>query len=257
MSFVESILLSFFQSGCFLFHFLAQLSWRNSSTMFNKCGERGHIFLLIDLRGNHLACVCMLKHLVVSDSLQPLDCSLPGSSVHGILQARILEWVAMTSSKGSSQPWDQTWFLHCRKILYFLRSKFFTPGKPTSSIFLSPSPPKKNKKQTTKTKTSFPSLLLGKSLSYWERTKYIYITKILRLTSSLLQSQYLLTTHFPLLYYVDALQDTWVRFLGSEDPLKKGMATHSSILAWRIPLDKGTWQATVHGIAKNRTQLSN
>ena len=175
----------------------------------------------------------------------------------GILQARILEWVAMPSSRGSSQPRDQTWFLHCRKILYFLRSKFFTPGKPTSSIFLSPSPPKKNKKQTTKTKTSFPSLLLGKSLSYWERTKYIYITKILRLTSSLLQSQYLLTTHFPLLYYVDALQDTWVRFLGSEDPLKKGMATHSSILAWRIPLDKGTWQATVHGIAKNRTQLSN
>ena len=109
MSFVESILLSFFQSGCFLFHFLAQLSWRNSSTMFNKRGERGHIFLLIDLRGNHLACVCMLKHLVVSDSLQPLDCSLPGSSVHGICQARILEWVAMPFSRESSSPgyWTQ------------------------------------------------------------------------------------------------------------------------------------------------------
>ena len=38
----------------------------------------------------------------------PLDCSLPGSSVHGILQARILEWVAMPSSRGSSQPRDQT-----------------------------------------------------------------------------------------------------------------------------------------------------
>ena len=36
----------------------------------------------------------------------PMDCSLPGSSVHGILQARILEWVAMPSSKGSSQPRD-------------------------------------------------------------------------------------------------------------------------------------------------------
>ena len=43
-------------------------------------------------------------HSVVSNSLQPHDCSLPGSSVHGILQARILEWVAVPSSKGSSQP---------------------------------------------------------------------------------------------------------------------------------------------------------
>ena len=103
MSFVERILLSFFQSGCFLFHFLAQLSWRNSSTMFNKCCERGHTFLVIDLRGNHLVCVCMLRHLVISDSLQPLDCSLPVSSVHEISQARILEWVAISSSMGSSR----------------------------------------------------------------------------------------------------------------------------------------------------------
>ena len=39
----------------------------------------------------------------------PMDCSLPGSSVHGILQARILEWVAISFSKGSSQPRDRTW----------------------------------------------------------------------------------------------------------------------------------------------------
>ena len=38
----------------------------------------------------------------------PMDCSLPGSSVHGILQARILEWVAMSFSRGSSQPMDGT-----------------------------------------------------------------------------------------------------------------------------------------------------
>ena len=38
----------------------------------------------------------------------PMDCSPPGSSVRGILQARILEWVAMPSSRGSSQPRDQT-----------------------------------------------------------------------------------------------------------------------------------------------------
>ena len=38
----------------------------------------------------------------------PTDCSPPGSSVHGILQARMLEWVAMPSSRGSSRPWDRT-----------------------------------------------------------------------------------------------------------------------------------------------------
>ena len=36
-----------------------------------------------------------------------------------------------------------------------------------------------------------------------------------------------------------ALQETWVRSLGWEDPLEEGMATHSRILAWRIPMDKG------------------
>ena len=49
----------------------------------------------------------------------PMDCSLPGSSVHGISQARILEWVAISFSRGSSQPKDWTW-ISCigRWILY-------------------------------------------------------------------------------------------------------------------------------------------
>ena len=42
------------------------------------------------------------------DSSDPMDCSLPGSSVHGISQARILEWVAISFSKGSSLPRDRT-----------------------------------------------------------------------------------------------------------------------------------------------------
>ena len=44
-----------------------------------------------------------------------------------------------------------------------------------------------------------------------------------------------------------AIQETWVQSLGQEDPLEEGMATHSSILAWRIPMDRGAWWATVHG----------
>ena len=45
--------------------------------------------------------------------------------------------------------------------------------------------------------------------------------------------------------------ETWVQSLIWEDPLEEGMATHSSVFAWRIPMDRGAWQATVHGVAKN------
>ena len=45
-------------------------------------------------------------------TLRPVDCSPPGSSVHGILQARILEWVAISFSRGSSQPRDRSWVTH-------------------------------------------------------------------------------------------------------------------------------------------------
>ena len=48
-----------------------------------------------------------------------------------------------------------------------------------------------------------------------------------------------------------AMWETWVRPLGWEDPLEEGMATHSSILAWRIPMDKGAWHLGVHGVAKS------
>ena len=48
----------------------------------------------------------------------PMDCSLPGSSIHGIFQARVLEWVAISFSRGSSQPREWTWVLpHCRQML--------------------------------------------------------------------------------------------------------------------------------------------
>ena len=42
-----------------------------------------------------------------------------------------------------------------------------------------------------------------------------------------------------------AMWETWVQFLGWEDPLEEGMVTHSSILAWRIPMDRGTWRVIV------------
>ena len=69
-------------------------------------------------------CVCSGVQLCLT-LCDPVDCSPPGFSVHGILQARILEWVAIFSSRGSSWPWDWT-HVSCTA------GRFFTtepPGK--------------------------------------------------------------------------------------------------------------------------------
>ena len=64
-------------------------------------------------------CVCVLVTQSCRTLCEPMDCSPPGSSVHGILQASILEWVAIHFSRGSSQPGDQT-------QVSFIASRFFT-----------------------------------------------------------------------------------------------------------------------------------
>ena len=66
-------------------------------------------------------CVCVLISQLCLTLCDPMDCSPPGSSVHGILQARILEWVAIPFSRGSSRPRDQTW-VSCPA------GRFFTTG---------------------------------------------------------------------------------------------------------------------------------
>ena len=70
----------------------------------------------------------------------------------------------------------------------------------------------------------------------------------------------ILPTGFPcvaqLVKNLPAMQEIWLRSLGQEDPLVKGLATYSSILAWRIPMDRRAWWATVPGVAKSQTRLS-
>ena len=71
-------------------------------------------FLLIQIKNKYSISFTSkkVKVLVAQSCLilcDPMDCSSPGFSVHGILQARILEWVAIPFSRGSSQPRDQTW----------------------------------------------------------------------------------------------------------------------------------------------------
>ena len=56
--------------------------------------------------------------------------------------------------------------------------------------------------------------------------------------------------------HVPAMRETWVQSLDWEDPLEEDMATHSGILAWRFPMDRRAWRATVHGVTKTQIQLS-
>ena len=53
-----------------------------------------------------------------------------------------------------------------------------------------------------------------------------------------------------------AMWETWVCSLGWGEPLEDSVATHSSILAWRVPMDREAWQATVRGVSKSQTRLS-
>ena len=89
--------------------------------------------------------------------------------------------------------------------------------------------------------------LLGNS---WERTffrKEVPLVKLITIKKSLVAQT----------VKNRAKQETWVRSLGWEDPLEEGIATHPSILAWRIPMDRGAWWATVRGVRKSQTQLGN
>ena len=130
----------------------------------------------------------------------PMDCSPPGSSVHGILQARILEWVASSFSRGASWPRD-------RNCVSYVSCSYF-------------------------------SVLIWTSLEAQTAKN------------------------------LPAIQETQVWSLGWEDPLEKGMAIQSTILAWRIPwteepgeshgqgslenpMGRGAWRATVHGVTES------
>ena len=111
----------------------------------------------------------------------PMECSPPGSSVPGIVQARILKWVAMPSYRGSSQP----------------------------------------------TSLMSPALAGGSSsIPGWGRSTGDGIDYPLQYSWASPVAQ--------LIKNPSAMQKTWVRSLGWEDPLKKEKATHSSILAKRI-----------------------
>ena len=97
---------------------------RDISSLLTSAIEQFSISCTFFSSDQNIRCACIsAKSLRLRLTLRsPLDCSIPGSSVHGILQTRILEWVAMPSSRGSSQPRDGT----CVSLSPALAGGFFT-----------------------------------------------------------------------------------------------------------------------------------
>ena len=104
-----------FRDWSLLFHWLFNVS--DSLRIVPQFGTKVSLILSCSTR----ACVCSITQSCPT-LFDPMDCSPPGSSVHGISQARILEGVAISSSRGSSQPRDQTCIscVSCigRQVLY-------------------------------------------------------------------------------------------------------------------------------------------
>ena len=141
-----------------------------------------------------------------------MDCSPPGSSVHGILQARILEWVAMSSSLGSFWRRDGT------HVLYLL---YWQVGFSTNATWEA-----HFRVYWCQTKVSMETVIWNEMKHEWCKFPG-NIKDLLSHKGSLVAQS---VKNLP------AMQETWVPLLGKGDPLEKEVATHSSVLAWKIPL---------------------
>ena len=108
---VKSSHFSFLECLKFFFFFLNTKTRNISVLLFDNCLSPAYYMKKVKVLVTH-SCPALCD---------PMDCSLPGFSVRGIFQARILEWVAILFFRGSSQPRDRTpGLLHCRDILYYL-----------------------------------------------------------------------------------------------------------------------------------------
>ena len=100
---------------CLLFQVSLDFLLLHSSPLWWK----GHLFLCLSSRRSYVCEVAQSCPTLCN----PMVCSLPGSSVHGIFQARVLEWVAISFSRGSSPPRNQTWVPGCRQKLHRLSNQ--------------------------------------------------------------------------------------------------------------------------------------
>ena len=166
----------------------------------------------------------------------PVECSLPGSSVHGILQARILEWVAKVaqtvkrlSTMRETRVWSLGWEDPLEKEMAIHSSTLAwqipwteEPGR-LQSMGLQ---------------------RVGHDWATWLHLKNfitvsVYMCVCLSICDFMcihrLDHSEIYSLVAQLVNNPPAVWETWVRTLRWDDPLEKGTATHSSMLAWRIP----------------------
>ena len=129
---LENILTSLFFLKILIVHDAATCvhSCNLHNNIIAKATEASHVYVASGwLLNAYFSCAKSLQSCVTL--CRPIDCSLPGSSVYGILQARILEWVAISFSRASSQPRDQT---HVSCLLH-RHSSSLPLAPPGKSIF--------------------------------------------------------------------------------------------------------------------------
>ena len=147
-------------------------------------------------------CCCLVAKSCLT-LWDPMDYSPLGSSVRGISQARILEWVTISSLGDLPDLGIESKLSYC---------VLTTGGFPDSSV---------GKESTCS--AGDPGLIPGSGRSTGEGIGYPLQYSWASLVAQLVKN-------------LSAMQETWVQALGWKDPLKKGKATHSSVLGWRIPL---------------------
>ena len=182
-------------------------------------------------------CCHLLKVKVKIAHLCPTLSDSVAYTVRRILQVRILEWVAFPSPRDLPNPGIE----HCGQILYQLSHKgshFLAIVNKAALNIVSFLGSSAGKESTCN--AGDPGLIPGSGRSPGEGHDYP-----LQYSGTSLVDQ--TVKNMP------AVQKIWVRSLSQKDPLEEGMATLSSILTWRIPMDRGTWQAAGCGVTKTWT----
>ena len=105
-------------------------AFKTNSHFLFKPASVSFCYLQPKSANEHGICCCLVTKLCLT-LCDPMDCSLPGSSVHGIFQARILEWLAISFSRGSSWPRDRT-HISCITGRFFITEP---PGKPIDRVY--------------------------------------------------------------------------------------------------------------------------
>ena len=171
----------------------------------------------------------------------PMDCSLPGSSVHGIFQARVLEWIAISISKGSSQPRDRTWVSHIVDRRFTVSGQCLRwqslPGTNTALVQPWEWRPPEILNCVYSGHACLSALTHAHTRPVIPKPIWWQIYEVRHPKKLPLTQKYALPWASLVAQSVKnlpAVQERWVRSLGWEDPLEKEMATCSSILTWKI-----------------------